>query len=834
MKTTITRITVQGFKSFNKRISIPLLGGFNIICGPNGVGKSNITDAISFVLGRTSAKSLRADRLHELIFHGGDGKSPADYASVTLYLDNSQKQFPFEDEEVSVTRKVSRSGVSAFKLNGRTVTREKILETLSAARIFAEGHNIILQGDVTQIIDMNPVERRFVIDEVSGIAEYNDKKEKAQKDLDSVDQKLKEAEIVITQRYDIYKKLEDERNAAIRYQNLQQQLKTLKGSYAHKKFVTSDSQSKKLEEEIAKKEDLNKKLTAEQEDIEAKLEQREGEIREVADKIIDMSKKVEIEKEISEIRSKLLINKDKISSDLREIERLDSLVDKLETFESRKVELAGQVPRAVQAILRLDLKGIHGTVAKLISISEKYQTAIEVAAGPHLHDIIVDDDSTAKYAIEYLKREKIGRATFLPLNKIRPIIFKDNELLNRHGVIGVASKLLKYDSKFSAAIEFVFGNTVITENLDSALAVGVGRARMVTLDGDLMERSGAMIGGHYVKTHPKFVEESTGKDIERYRSLRKEIEQEVNLLKSEAVELENKLKQYAGSESAKEFIGLEKIRITSEKEVDELRDRRRKNQERRVNLEIELNRSRIEKARVDAELENLQTEVQGYGEMQYVDEKISILENFMKKTESELQSIGLVNLKAIEEYEKFKNEFDSYKQKYEKILEEKKAVLGMIEQIEQKRKEIFRKCLEEISSNFSSIFSKMAGGTSRLELENPDDLESGLVVEASPKGKMLLNIDSMSGGEKTLTALAFLFAVQKYKPAPFYIFDEVDAALDKENSLKLAQLVKDLSKNEQFIVITHNDQTIKAGDRVYGVTMERGESKILGLELPKT
>ena len=163
MKTSITKMTLQGFKSFNKKISIPFLPGFNVIAGPNGSGKSNILDAIAFVLGRTSAKSLRADRLYELIFHGGEGKTPADQASVTLYLDNSQKQFPYEDGEVTVTRKVNKNGLSAYKLNSRTVTREKILQLLSGVRIHPDGHNIILQGDVTQIIEMNPVERRYYI-----------------------------------------------------------------------------------------------------------------------------------------------------------------------------------------------------------------------------------------------------------------------------------------------------------------------------------------------------------------------------------------------------------------------------------------------------------------------------------------------------------------------------------------------------------------------------------------------------------------------------------------------------------------------------------------------
>jgi chromosome segregation protein len=832
MDTFISRLTLQGFKSFNKRISIPFSPNLMIICGPNGSGKSNIVDAICFVLGRTSAKSLRAERLHELIFHGGDGKSPAEYASVTMYLDNSKKSFPFEDTEISITRKVNRQGVSIYKLNGRTTTREKILQILSPARIYPDGHNIVLQGDVTQIIEMNPIERRSIIDEISGIAEYNDKKDKARRDLEAVDQKLKEAEIIITQRYEIFKKLEDERNAAIKFQNLQKQLRVLKASYAHKKVLALEEQIKKLDESLAKKNELKQKLIEESEKVEAELDKKEVSIREVADKLIDLSKRVEVEKEISDLRSQLLIKKDKLETNIREIERLNNLIERLEALESRRSELRGEVPRAVQAILRLNLRGVYGTVANLISVPEKYQVAVEVAAGPHLYDIVVEDDNTAAYCIEYLKRERIGRATFLPLNKIRPMLFKDSDLLAKQGVVGVASKLVKYDIKYMSAIEFVLGNTLVVDNLESAMALGVGKVRMVTLDGDLIERSGAMTGGYYIKSHPKFVESSTKQEIERYTALRKELEQEVNLLKADIEDLEKRLKKFAISETTKEFIDLEKLRITSEKEVDELRERRKKLHERKVNLEIEINRLNIEKAKLEAELESAKAEREQYGEVQYIDDKLHALAELIRRTEKDIASIGLVNLKAIDEYEKFKSEFDNYKVKYEKILEEKKAVLEMIEKIEEKRREVFNKCLSKISDEFNNIFAKMAGGTAVLKLENPLDLESGLLIEANPRGKRLLSIDSMSGGEKTITALAFIFAIQRYKPAPFYIFDEVDAALDKENVKMVAELLKKLSRDAQFIVITHNDQTIKYGDTVFGVTMVGGESKIMGLEMP--
>jgi chromosome segregation protein len=249
-------------------------------------------------------------------------------------------------------------------------------------------------------------------------------------------------------------------------------------------------------------------------------------------------------------------------------------------------------------------------------------------------------------------------------------------------------------------------------------------------------------------------------------------------------------------------------------------------------LQTDVNKAKIQKAKIDAELESVKIEVMQYGEAKYLDKGIKALEDGMQAAIKELGSLGAVNFKSIEQYDKFKTEFDEYKNRYEKILEEKKAVLGMIEKIEEKRREIFYKCLKELSEKFNDIFKKMTGGNGSLELENPMNLESGLIIQANPAGKTLLNIDSLSGGEKTLTALAFIFAVQKYKPAPFYILDEVDAALDKENSKKVADLIKILSREAQFIVITHNDQTIKYGDRVYGVTMENGESKILGLELP--
>ncbi|MEM5815164.1 MAG: AAA family ATPase [Candidatus Aenigmatarchaeota archaeon] len=831
MRTYITKITLQGFKSFNRKISIPFSPTLNVITGPNGSGKSNIIDAISFVLGRISAKSLRADRLTELIFRGTETKKPAEYASVTLYLDNSNKVFPFEDREIFITRKVNRNGYTVYKLNGKNTTREKILEILSLIKVRPDGYNIIQQGDVTRLIEMSPQERREIIDEIAGIAEYNDKKEKALKDLEEVDRKLREIEIIVTQKYEIFKKLEEEKNLVSRYQNLQREFYNLQASYWKKK---EEILSKKLEELINKIEELKKKIEEcelELKEKEQKLIEYENSLKELVKNIIEFSKKIAVEDEASKLRTKLILIRERIDFTKKEIERLENLICKLESLEARKQEFSREISRPVREILNLKIRGVYGTIADLARVPREYKVAIEVAAAQHLYDIVVENEDVAITCIEFLKRERIGRATFLPLNKIKPQEFKEKELLEREGVLGLASKLIFFDRKFQPAIEFVFGNTLIVDNLETAKNIGIGKVRMVTLDGDLIERSGAMTGGYLIKESISF--KSDREEIEKYRDVKIRYISELESLKKEEEEIERRLNQLEVSEESKKMIDLEKMRISSEKEIEKLREFRRKLQDRRINLEMEVNRYAIEKAKIETELENIRREIEKYPKAEIVSLDIKELEKRLKDVEDELNKIGNVNFKALEEYEIFKKEFEELKVKYDKILEEKKSVLKMIEEIENKRREVFFSTLNKVSEEFGKIFKEMCEGEGNLRLEDENNLDSGLIIEATFPQKRTINIDSLSGGEKTLTAIAFLFALQRFSPSEFYLLDEIDAALDKENTLKIAEWLKKEARNTQFIIISHNDITLKHADKLYGCTLEEGETKVLAIELPQ-
>ncbi len=822
--TFIQRLVMQGFKSFNKKIAVPFSPTFSVVCGPNGSGKSNINDAICFVLGRTSAKSMRAERLHELIFHGGKSKEAAEVASVTLYLDNSKKEFPFEQDFITVTRKVNKNGVSVYKLNDDTVTRQQILDVLATARIFPDGYNIVLQGDVTQIIEMDPVERRSVIDEIAGIKEYDEKKMKSQKEFEKVEQKLKEVGFVLKERDETYKKLQIERDAAVKYLNLSNEQKKLRASIANKRLTQSTQSFTTLSSEVETREKTGETLGLKLTEIDAEIDRKEQELEELMKTLFERSKKIKIVRDVEELRSKILRINDKIEYDKREISRLDMIT-------SRLANIGDQESHAVTEVLRLKKSGVFGTISSLLRVDPKYQTAIEVAAGPHINDVIVDSENTAIECVNFLKNNKIGRVTFLPLDKIKEKLSSlPHTDMGRS--LGWANELIEYDKKYETAFSFVFGSTLVVDNIETARSIGIGKARMVSLDGDLAERSGAIIGGFYRRKQKSGID---SKYLDECKSTMNALTIEIETLMKQSRDLSKELDEKSQQErsEASDFVESEKKRNSLQRESDALKRQRKTVFQERVNIQSELNRIKLQRARIEVELDNTKAE---FG--QYADEKdlydlpVEEMESSIRRVVREIDELGAVNMKAIGEFENFRDEFEQMRRKYDEVIKERDSILSMIEQIELRKKETFMKTFSSIAGNFKSIFREMAHGDGEITLEEPENIYTGLNILASPNGKKLLNIESMSGGEKTLTAMAFLFAIQNYKPAPFYIFDEIDAALDKANSKKIGEMIQRFSKNAQFILITHNDTTIRMADQVYGVSMDQGESRIISVQLP--
>lgn len=817
----LEKVVMQGFKSFKKPTSLNLPNNFAVVTGPNGSGKSNIGDCIGFVLGRGSSKELRAKKAGDLVFHGSRKKKSSDYAKVKLLFSNHSKKLPVNEKEVTVTRRVNKKGVSSYRLNGRVTNRSRMIDIFREASLNPGGHNIVRQGDVSKIIDMSPQQRREIIDEISGIKEYDEKKEKALKELERVEEKVREAEIILEQKEEIIEKLKSDRDAALKHQELSSELELVRSTLLWKEFSSSEKNIERLEKEIKEFQDEVARLQKEINGIDLKMEAKDKELEDLMKEAMKQEE-VELSKEISKIESSMESKESMISSNEREMERLNEMISNIASM-SR-----GMSPD-MKPVLEMD--GVHGTFRSIVSVPEKYAIAAEVAAGSHMRDIVVEDLQTAIRCVKYLKENRLGRARFLPLDKIRA--GHKGEL--PQGTLGWMSELVHHDRKFIPVVEYVFGRTACVHDIDKAKGIAEkSRLRMVTLDGDILETSGAVFGGYYKK--------GKGLGTGKYNKQREKLEEENHVLKLEIEELEEKLAELNKQMGDKKGFDFEKKREAIKEDIEKLREKRRKTYEDMAAAQEELNKSKINRAKYEAKFDDLEIQWKmhekkwkGLKDKESFKKKgVSALKERESEILHEIAEIGPVNMKAIDEFDVLFEEFEDFKDKVVSISREKKSIMDSINEIEKKKREMFTMTMESMAGLFRDIYKDLTNGEANLSLEDPSDLGSGLMIQAQPPGKKLLYIDSMSGGEKTLTALAFLFTLQKYRPSPFYVLDEIDAALDKPNTRNVIELIKKQAKEGiQFIIISHNDEMVKAAEVVYGVSMEDGESKTMGIKLPQ-
>jgi len=1155
-KAYIDRINVYGFKSYGlRRLTIPVGDGFVGIVGPNGSGKSNIGDSIVFALGLATAKSMRALKLSDLIF-SSKGKS-AEYAEVEVVFKNLGA-FPLNDEEVSIYRRVDHSGKSTYKINGRPAKQSEVEELLSLAGIPKQGYNIVTQGDIFKFIKMTPAERRDILSEIAGITEYEERKEKALKDLQETEEKLNQAKLVLKEVKTNLKRLEEERENALKALKLEEEIELLKEKIKGVKlYFLIEEENKTLkalqeiEEKISalyKEKETNieaqKELLSQIKDIETKLDEiqqsllpikeKEGsitaKIRASKDKITDLEKEIEslkqfleellkekeeklkqareLEEKIKQLEERLPqletqlkqaeeelekknrklkeieIGGTKARLDLGEVEKeekrlkdllldlekkelslkhsleqlfekqesykkeIEKLNQELETLRKSKANISNYTQtqekklKAIQSeINRLKIRkdalekklqtiaqkreenfkkltevlvklqqvredrayslikhinGVYGQVADLISVKDdELITAIEAAGGGRLNNVVVENEDVAKECIETLRKNKAGRITFIPLNKIR--VPQVNKPPFRKGVIGLAVDFVEYDPKIEKAIKYVFGDTVIVEDFDSAKGLGIGVFRMVSLDGDIFEKSGTISGGSAksqatlgkgaleaereklekeddrLKAEELAIEEELKKIsrqleekekeiykisvesesvIQREKELDTQIKQNLNRitvleaeianLKQKQLQIESELeklteeiettrKQLSLAEKRKQTIlekmesqGLHQLRKEWEeatKKVYDLREEKTKVEKEIENLKDRLENSikvrlfQIENEKLQtqdkiklkkAEIENLQKQIEEETQklnqlwqglknkekekaelqeklnqlreqlksLRFEEDKINKeitfklqdkakleqkvedvrfeinqlkeeytgepVEGDLKQLEKQLtdleerrRAIGAVNQKAVEDFEEVKARYEDLSEKLKTLTEEKKSIEELIESLEEKKIRAFKEVYDTVNKNLNKIFKQLSpGGRAYLELENEENpLEGGVLLKAKPRGKDVKRLEIMSGGEKTLTALAFLFAVQRYRPAPFYYFDEVDAHLDDANARKIAELMKELSKEAQFIVVTLRDTMASYADRLIGVSAREGISNVYTLDI---
>ncbi len=1152
----IAKIVLKNFKSFGKKTEIPLYSGFTAITGPNGSGKSNIIDSILFCLGlSTSTKQLRADKLTDLIHNG---KKDAEVCIV--FEDNGNRY-----EIMRKVKMTDKGYYSYYYLNGKSVSLSEIHGFLSKFGIYSDAYNIVMQGDVTRIIEMSPFQRRKIIDDIAGISEFDEKKEKALEELERVRENIDKLEAVISEVNDRLSSLEKDKNEALKYkelvgrkeeyefylrchdyistksvkekierelENLEKYKDNLSGKLPeiiekitsvskrldeitaeisklgdersaeiHSQILelTSELESLKnsekifleeierIEEEILKELSEIAKLNDELNEIDNEIEEyalkkiqvdeivqeleiQIGELKErleavdkaynelktelvqrkdeaeklkdeklnllrERDRIVEIIRRIEMELEelqqknssledqIKQIRAE--INKrseerkehskrlDEIKTEINNLDNelfsirseLSDLEDELRSSEVELAKIKARLSalqtysKPVELILsaksKRELAGIFGTVAQLGEVDEEFVNAIEAAAGNALQFLVVETEDDAVEAIKYLKAVQGGRATFIPLRKIKKFDVRlDKSLLREKGVIDYAVNLVRCEKKFEPVFKFVLRDTLVVDNIDTARRLMDRNVRMVTLDGDLVEKSGLMSGGSRERRGMLISKELLEKERElsekvtelqkrkesllyrlnvvenSRRSLKDEIEKigsilnemdkiigvseeklrdleerlregnakievlqrereekikVLNLLNSKIKEIDSQLaeleekideieKKLSKSEIPKILNELEVLKekysqnrevlLSIEKKIEYLELKRSqvektisdKNEHveelkrRQEELKVRVNEGRARKSEIEEELKKLKSEEEKISkevrelrkerdklidelrkledekskvefDIERTTEKINVqkdklneiigklsefrdidipdnlppineVKSVLQEIEEELSKFGDVNLKAIQEYEEVKARRDELLEKKLVLERERNDIIDRIEKYEKRKREIFFEVFNAINRNFIEVIRELEVGEAELYLDSDDPFNSGLHIKIKPKNKPVQKLESMSGGEKSLLALALIFAIQMYKPAPFYALDEVDMFLDGVNVSRVAKMIKKRSKDAQFVVVSLRKPMLEKADAIVGITLGRdNSSKVTGIKL---
>ncbi len=629
---------------------------------------------------------------------------------------------------------------------------------------------------------------------------------------------------------------------------------------------------------------------------------------------------IKTELEVKQLKSMELIkvNEDKkkkrfsiqedINSTNRELLNLNNKIDILNDNINNDTKLPYSVKNVINNIR---LNGIHGVLGKLIDVAEKYITAIETSLGANSNVIVVEDEKSAKEAINYLKENRLGRATFFPMNIIKPrnVMFEDlAKIKDIDGYIGTADTLVKYDDKYRGIVLNQLGNVLVVDNIDTLNKVGKilqYKYKIVSLEGEVSFAGGAITGGttknsnglmnqkyeleelkkliNTKKNNLSTLENNLLKINEELEKNSVELEtnqrdvilltEQVNLKTDRLNELQanysNKNNELTGAlnkgentldkeldQIVNDFYAKQSLKTQESKELDKLKSKKSdlateiaelEKEYREMNSQItqrqnELKLEEIKLGKMDVKLDNLLINLSENYSLTYerakneyeldIDEETARLT--VNNLKAKIKSLGEVNTGSISEYDRLNERYTFLSTQRDDLESSVTNLLGVIEEMDDLMKVKFVEVFEKISEEFKTVFKKLfKGGEGVLELTNTDDiLNTGIEISALPPGKKLNSIALLSGGEKTLTAIALLFAILNVKPVPFVILDEVEAALDEANVDAFGSYLLSRKERSQFIIITHKKRTMEYADALYGITMqESGVSKLVSVKL---
>ena len=856
-------IVVNGFKSFAEKVNIELSNKVNVVVGPNGSGKSNVVDAISWVLGTQSPGTLRTNKMEDVIFAGTEKLAEKGFAEVYLNFVVDPEKFN-GSEEISIGRKLFRDGASEYFMNGLNCRLLDIQEFLSDLGIGKQQHTIISQGQIAEILNSKPEDHRVTIEEAAGILPFKLKKDKALRRIESGDKEIKRAKDVLREINKQLKPLKIQAEQAQAHETLSKSLlenKTNINILKYKIFKEKETGiSSELQTTIKDLEEVNKS-TDEAKSLKTNLTSELGQGVSVNSLFKDYSNKLSTKSEqvksVAQIATERLDNLERES--IRQEKRLSDLQNKVLTNTLTINDLSNKLISKKDNLTNLN-QNLEYLNVQLNENNKNQSASLEVNEAILEKDLDYLKRIISKLEVNITDREN----EYQKWDKDKIV---SSELLDSHSSLISKKIILKSSfSKVRKNITSIFDREleVTRNNLDK---IKLEYKNNVDILNSKVEQQNSISNNSSYKDELKTQEVSLRQKL-------KQLEDEITSISNQLVSAAEKIKfltnensdlqltideiHYAPdhnykteleniidksttlisilNKSAESMLlqanvyeqkhGNKNIKITElDNQIENLNKKYLSLNEQKGNLSIKKAEYSSEKAHYYSTLINMygvETEViDSFISSQYSQNEV---ENEIRTIEQKLENIGVVNYLAKTDYEQLDTRHQEISNSIEDLTSSKKELLVHIKEIEDEIEFRIDSSFNSISIHFTEIFEQLfPGGKGSLELTNKENLlETGIEINVQPKGKKVKKLSLLSGGERSLAAIAFLFAIFKSFPSPFYILDEVEAALDDANLHRMINLLNYVKDDAQFIIVTHQQQTMHAGDILYGVTMEPG------------
>jgi len=847
------KIQLNGFKSFADKTNFLIEEGLTGIVGPNGCGKSNIVESLRWVMGETSAKSMRGSGMEDVIFSGTSNKASKNIAEVSIEVENKNNEGPVqyrEFEEVNVRRKIEKDKGSKFYINDKEVRARDAQMFFADLSTGAHSPSMISQGRIGALVTAKPTDRRAILEEAAGISGLHVRRHEAELRLGAAENNLKRADELRRQQEKQLANLQKQAEEATKYKSITDEIKKIEAGLYYLKLI-------EIDKEIQIENEINSEAGGEVEDFNTKISELESLIKAAVDKI-------------SPLREKNIEN-------LSRIQRLNLELQSLDEENTRTQDEIEAIKKSLQT-LDEDITRERGIIIDANSNEKRLKE--------EKSDLIEIDSKY--FETEKLSNEELEEAK----NKLKEEQKAVDEVVNNiaEGTINISVGPIKNVKNSIDRVKKLIDSNEINQavtlldrcnmELDNFLNdLKNEKSREELLSVNKKSQNIKQLQEKYADAYSKnqSIKNESIKRNERIKTIETEIESWINLLSNsekmvaELTERKNKLttqlKELDNQPSAqaerkgqisenlrisdKEKIDNDTIIEETDKKIETLRTQLNEIQEQSIQI-------RERKASSSATIEGLQKRKSDLldrinSELSLTEE--NVLENSnlngaeelpnavdqedsLDKKKQERERLGSVNLKADEETSKYENEIKKMEQDRSDLVTAIIKLKDSINELNQKGRERLIEAFEKVNRKFNEVYTKLFnGGNANLELVDSDDpLEAGLEMLVSPPGKRLQSITLLSGGEQALTALSLIFAVFLTNPSPICVLDEVDAPLDDANVTRFCNLLDELIKitNTKFIIVTHHALTMSKMNRLYGVTMpEKGISQLVAVDLQK-